>query len=225
MVTIFGVGMGPSDLVPLQLNPDRKLATTLGGARVLFNGVAAPLLYVSDGQSSAIVPAAVAGASTVDVQVEYNGVRSEAVTVPVLDARPGVFSLDGSGEGQAAILNEDGRVNSSANPAPRGSVITLYATGGAELAPGVEDGQIIGDVLPRTSLPVSAMFDLGTNEFPVAPKSAEVLYAGGVPGSVAGLLQINLRVPGDAEVTGSQVPFLLIIGSHWTVYQVSLALR
>jgi uncharacterized protein (TIGR03437 family) len=201
------------------------LATTLAGARVLFNGIAAPLVYVSDRQSSAIVPAAVAGGSTVDVQVEYSGVRSGAVTVPVLEARPGIFSLDGSGAGQAAILNEDGRLNSPANPARRGSVIALYGTGGAETAPGVEDGQIVGEVLPRTSLPVWAMFDLGNNEIPVLPKSAEVLYAGGVPGSVAGLLQINLRVPEDAVTTGNRTPFLLIIGSHWTVYQVSVALQ
>jgi uncharacterized protein (TIGR03437 family) len=217
--------MGPPEVVPLQVNPDRKLATALGGARVLLNGVAAPLLYVSDRQISAIVPAVVAGRSTVDVQVEYNGVRSDALTMPVVEARPGVFSLDGSGGGQAAILNQDGSVNSPANPAPRDSVITLFATGGAEMVPGVEDGQIIGDVLPTTNLPVSAMFDLGTGEFPASPKSAEVLYAGGVPGSVAGLMQINLRVPADAGVTGSQTPFLLIIGSHWTVYQVSVALR
>jgi hypothetical protein len=35
----------------------------------------------------------------------------------------------------------------------------------------------------------------------------------------------NLRVPVDAVTTGNQVPFLLIIGSHWTVYQVSVALK
>lgn len=225
IVTIFGAQMGPSAPVRLEMNADKRLATALSGARVLFNGVAAPLLYVSESQSSAIVPAAVAGLATVDVQVEYNGVRSESLTVPVLEARPGIFSIDGSGEGQAAVTNEDGSPNSAANPARRGSVITLYATGGAETAAGVEDGQIVGDVLPRTSLPVSAMFDLGTSEFPVLPKSAEVQYAGGAPGSVAGLLQINLQVPADAVTTGNRVPFLLIIGSHWTVYQVSVALR
>jgi uncharacterized protein (TIGR03437 family) len=197
----------------------------LAGTRVQFNGIPAPLLYVSARQVSAIVPAAVAGKSTVDVQVEYNGVRSQPVNVPVLEARPGIFSLDGSGEGQAAIQNEDGNLNSPANPARRGSVITLYATGGAETAPGVEDGQIVAEIQPRTTLPVWAFFDLATNEFQVVSKAANILYAGGVPGSVAGLLQINFQVPADALATGDRVPFLLIIGSHWTVYQVSVALR
>ena len=63
------------------------------------------------------------GLSTVDVQVEYNGVRSESLIVPVLEARPGIFSIEGSGRGQAAVTNEDGSPNSAANPARRGSVI------------------------------------------------------------------------------------------------------
>jgi uncharacterized protein (TIGR03437 family) len=225
IVTIFGAQIGPSEPVLLQVNANGKLATSLAGTRVLFNGIAAPLLYVSEKQSSAIVPAAVSGRSTVDVQVEYNGVPSETVTVPVLEARPGVFSVDGSGEGQAAITNEDGSPNSAANPAGRGSVITLYATGGTEMSAGVDDGQLLGNVLTPTSLPVTVFFDLGSVDFPLPPKPAEILYAGGVPGSAAGLLQINLRVPANAVVTGTRVPFMLIIGSHWALYQVTLALR
>jgi uncharacterized protein (TIGR03437 family) len=225
IVTIFGSAMGPPEVVPRQLIEDRRLATTLADTRILFNGAPAPLMYVSDKQSQAIVPYAVADRSSVDIQVEYKGVRSEAITVPVLPSRPGIFSQDGSGQGQGAILNEDGSPNSPANPARRGSVITLSATGGGEAALGVEDGQILSDVLPQTSLPVSVWFDLANNEFQVTSKPAEVLYAGGQSGSVAGLLQLKVRVPANAVATGAAVPFLLIIGSHWTVHQVTLALR
>jgi uncharacterized protein (TIGR03437 family) len=161
----------------------------------------------------------------VDVQVEYTGLRSEAVTVPVLPSRPGVFTQDGSGQGQGAILNEDGSINSASNPARRGSVISIFATGGGEAAPGVVDGQLLSDETPRTSVPVSIFFDLGNNEYPVQQKQAEVLYAGGVPGSVAGLLQVNVRVPANAEDTGPAVPFALFIGSQWTVFQATVALR
>jgi len=222
IVTIFGSAMGPPELVPARLTGDRRLAATLADTRILFNGVPAPLFYVSDKQSSAIVPYGMAGQSFVDVQAEYKGVRSEAVTVPVLTSRPGIFSLDGSGRGQGAILNEDGSLNSPSNPARRGSVITLFATGGGEAAPGVVDGQIVSGILPRTSLPVSASFDIGSG---LPSKQAEVLYAGGVPGSVAGLLQVNLRVPANAVATGNEVQFALIVGSHWTAYQITLALR
>jgi uncharacterized protein (TIGR03437 family) len=224
IVTLFGSGMGPAELAPLRLTEDR-LATALAGARILFNGVPAPLVYVSDKQSSAIVPYAVAGRTSVEVQVEYQGVQSDPVTVPVLPSRPGIFSVDASGQGQGAILNEDGTVNSPSNPARRGSVISIFGTGGGEAAPGVADGQLVGGALPRTSLPVSVFFDIGLGDDGPPAKQGEVLYAGGSPGSVAGLLQVNVRVPANATVAGDKVPFALIVGSQWTVYQATVALQ
>ncbi|MBX9602907.1 MAG: hypothetical protein K2X35_18025 [Bryobacteraceae bacterium] len=221
MVTLFGSAMGPSELVPLRVTEDRRLATTLADTRILFNGVAAPLLYVSDKQSSAIVPYAIADRTWVDVQVEHAGVRSDAVTAPVLASRPGIFSVDSTGQGQGAILNEDGTVNSPSNPALRGSIITIFGTGGGEADPGLVDGEIVSGVVPRASLPVSAFFARGlTGDW----GQGEVLYAGSSPGSVAGLLQVNVRVPANAGA-GERVYFALIIGSHWTVFQTTVALR
>jgi uncharacterized protein (TIGR03437 family) len=225
IVTLFGSAMGPQELVPLQLTEDYRLVTTLAETRVLFDGVPVPLINVSDKQVTAIVPYALAGRASVDVQVEYRGLRSEVVPMPVLPSRPGIFTIDGTGQGQGAILNEDGSLNSASNPARRGSVISIFATGGGEAAPGVVDGQLISDIRPATRLPVSVFFDLGNNEHEVRQRQGEVLYAGGVPGSVAGLLQVNVRVPADAVDTGPAVPFALFIGSHWTVFQVTVALR
>jgi len=225
IVTLFGSGIGPPDGVSLSLTPDRTLATTLADTRIWFDEVAAPLVYVSDQQSSAIVPYSMAGRASVDVQVEYKGVRSDPVRVPVLASRPGVFSADASGQGQGAILNEDGSVNSPWNPARRGSVITIFGTGGGESAAGVVDGQIVDGTLPTTSLPVSVVFDIGLGEDGPPPKQGEVLYAGGSAGSVAGLLQVNLRVPANTTVVGDKVPFALIIGSQWTAYGATVALQ
>jgi len=223
MVTIFGSSIGPSELVPAPVAEDLRLPATLAETRVMFNGMPAPLLYVSDQQSSAIVPYEVAGQASVDVQVEYKGTRSDAITVPVLPSRPGIFSVDGSGWGQALIRNQDGSLNSPSNPAERGSVITLFATGGGEAAPGVQAGEILGAVLPQTSLPLWVFFDLTDNEFQEPSKAAEILRAASA--AVAGLLQVDLRVPANTVRTGNAIPFLLIIGSHWTVYQVTVALR
>ena len=225
IVTLFGSGMGPSDVASLRLTDNRTLATTLADTRILFNGVPAPLVYVSDKQSGAIVPYSLAGQTSVDVQVEYKGVRSDPVTVPVLASRPGIFSVDASGQGQGAILNEDNSVNSPSNPARRGSVITIFGTGGGEAAAGVLDGQLVGSALPMTSLPVSVFFDIGLGDEGPPAKQGEVLYAGGSPGSVAGLLQVNVRVPANATVAGDKVPFALIVGSQWTVYQATVALQ
>jgi len=223
IVTIFGAAMGPSGTVPLSLAADGRLDTVLAGARILFNGAPAPLLYVSDTQSSAIVPYALAGQSSVDVQVEYQGVPSDVVTVPVLPSRPGIFSLDDSGQGLLAIVNEDGSVNSPSNPAARGSIVSIYATGGGEQDPAVADGQILSDVLPRTSLPIFLTFDSG-DEVSGTSALGEVLYAGGSPGSVAGLLQLNVRVPPDA-LAGNAVAFSLIIGRDRVPGSLAIALR
>ncbi len=48
------------------------------------------------------------------------GERVAAVRMPVLGSRPGIFTVDGSGRGQGAILNEDGTLNSPSNPARKG---------------------------------------------------------------------------------------------------------
>jgi uncharacterized protein (TIGR03437 family) len=225
IITLFGSGIGPPDGVSLSLSADRTLATTLAETRIWFNDVPAPLVYVSDQQCSAIVPYAMSGRTSVDVQVEYKGVRSDPVTVPVLTSRPGVFSADASGQGEGAILNEDGTVNSPSNPARRGSVITIFGTGGGESASGVVDGQLVGGTLPMTSLPVSVFFDIGLGEDGPPTKQGEVVYAGGSTESVAGLLQLNVRIPANTSVTGDKVPFALIIGSQWTAYEVTVALR
>ena len=228
IVSIFGSGIGPSELARLRLADDGRLATTLAETRVLFNGVPAPLLYVSGGQSSAIVPYAVAGRPSVEVQVEYRGVRSDAVIVPVLAARPGIFSIDGSGVGKGAILNEDGSLNSPSNPARRGSIVAVYATGGGEGAPGVADGQILDGALPTTSLAASAFFDFDYVYGEEPPTQGEVVYAGGSSGSVAGLLQVNVRVPPDAALRAmpsDAVPVALRIGPYLTPFQTTIAVR
>jgi uncharacterized protein (TIGR03437 family) len=221
IVTIFGAAIGPPEVVQRSVTSGGTLDTGLAGVRILFNGAPAPLLYVSDKQSSAIVPYALAGQTSVDVQVEYQGVLSGVMTVPVLPSRPGIFSLDGSGQGPLAIVNEDGSLNSPSNPAARGSIITIYGTGGGERDPAVADGQIVSNVLPRTSLPIFLAFDNGEEE---NPTYGEVLYAGGSPGSVAGLLQLNVRVPLDA-LAGKAVAFGLTTGHSGVPGPLTIALR
>ena len=88
-------------------------------------------MYVSDRQTTAIVPYGIVDAASVDVQAEYRGTLSNTVRLPVRTTRLGVFSMDGSGQGAAAAFNQDGTVNSTSNPAHTGSVVTFYATGAA----------------------------------------------------------------------------------------------
>ncbi len=225
IVTIFGSAIGPVLLTPMRLTEEGLMPTTLADTRILFNGVPAALLYVSEIQSSAIVPYGVIASPSVRVSVEYKGVSSDNITLPVLPARSGLFSIDGSGRGQGAILNEDGTLNSPENPATRGSVVVLYATGeGLTNPPGV-DGKPIGDIPPGPAQKVEVgMPAIPDNECQDCGVSGEILNAGAVSGSVPGLLQLNVRVPKNAT-PGSAVPVHLAIGPVWAPALVTVALR
>jgi uncharacterized protein (TIGR03437 family) len=142
--------------------------------------------------------------------------------MPVLDSRPGIYTVDGSGVGLGAILNEDGTVNSAANPARRGSVVTIYGTGGGEADPAVADGEMLQGILPKISLPVTVIFDDGDEDGRYPHGSAEILYAGGAPGLLAGVFQINLRVP--AAALQGEDDFFVLIGSQ-QVLGLTIALR
>ena len=76
IVTIFGNNLGPASLTTAQLDSNGRIATTLAGTRVFFDGVPAPMIYTSANQVSAVVPSAVTGKTSTVVRTEYNGVLS-----------------------------------------------------------------------------------------------------------------------------------------------------
>jgi uncharacterized protein (TIGR03437 family) len=214
IVTIFGRDLGPANLIGARLTAEGLLSDNLGETRVLFDGIAAPLVYVSEGQISAVAPYAIAGQSSVEVKVEFYGTLSDPVTVEVTPASPALFTQNSQGWGPAAALNQDYRLNTPANPADRGSIVILYATGEG-LTDQPLDGVLGAAPLPQPVLPITVT---------VGGKPAEVLYAGGAPGLVAGVIQINIRIPADAP-TGDGVMVVVdageIAGARW----VTLAVR
>ncbi len=216
IVTIFGVRMGPGNIAPFILGSDGRVPTALAGTRVLFGGQPAPLLYVSAGQIGAIVPYSVAGRTTVDVVVDSNGVRSEAANVPLAASAPGLFTLNASGKGQAAALNQDGTVNGTARPVRAGDVIVFYGTGEGQTLPSGVDGALTGTT--ETARPVLPV------RITIGGKEGVVLYAGGAPGLVAGLVQVNVRVPADVAA-GDAVPVVMQIGERSSGTGVTIAVR
>ena len=76
------------------------------------------------------------------VAVEYRGRRSVAVSISVTNSMPAVFTRDRSGKGEASMLNQTGCCSSEGNPAPRGSIGGLYATGAGQTSPGI-DGYVV----------------------------------------------------------------------------------
>jgi uncharacterized protein (TIGR03437 family) len=215
IVSLFGSNMGPAVGVPLQLTSDGKSITkTLSGVQVLFDGNPAALTYASAGQINAVVPYAVAGEFNTQVQVQYQGASSNSVQLAIQNASPGIFTLDSSGSGAGAILNQDSTVNSPSNPAGKGSIIVMFATGAGQTDPAGIDGQIAGDTLPKPLLGVSAQ---------IAGLDAKVLYAGAAPGMVAGVLQVNCLVPLDSP-SGYAVPIVLSVGKTSSPAGVTVAI-
>jgi len=212
LIAIFGQGLGPAQLVPLQLDQAGRIATALGGVTVAIDGRPAPLLYVSAGQVGAIVPYGI-GSVNPRVTVTYRGSTSPALTMAFADAQPAIFTLDSSGNGQAAAINQDGSVNGSLNPASKGAVISLYGTGEGNTNPGGIDGQLSNGTTARPVLPVSVT----VGGFP-----ATVLYAAAAPSQVAGLFQVNVRVPSEA-LSGPAVPVVLKIGNKSSPKSVTIA--
>jgi uncharacterized protein (TIGR03437 family) len=219
IVTLYGVNIGPASAVGLQVNADGTYAKSLGGTRVLFDGVPAGIIYASAAQVNAVSPYGLAGKSTTQVQVEYQSVLSNAISVPVQAAHPGLFTVDASGLGGGAILNQDSSLNSSLNPAARGSVVMIYSTGGGVTIPASVDATI-------TPAPPSPLLLLATK--PVAVTiggiAATVSYSGAAPSQITGLTQINAQVP--AGVTpGTKVPVVVTIGTWQSQPGVTMAVQ
>ena len=216
IVSLFGSFLGPPAPATLALSLDGKFVTTaLAETRVFFDDVAAPMLYVSDTQVSAVVPYAVAGKTATEVKLEDQGLQSKPVSLKVAAAAPGLFTMNASGSGQGAILNQDYTPNSASNPAAKSSVVMLFATGSGQSAPAGVDGQIIAGVLPKPLLPVTVR---------IGGLDARVLYAGAAPSLVSGVLQVNAEVPSRAA-SGTAVPVVLRVGNFESQARVTMAVK
>ncbi len=202
--TLYGSALGPDTGVAADASSDHVPAM-LAGTRVLFDGLPAPLLWVQANQINAVVPYGVNAPSTA-MTIERNGETYGPWKLPVADAVPGIFTMDGSGTGQAAALNEDGTPNSPSHPAAKGSVIAFYATGAGRLDPPLPDGAIAGTVLPLPQPHLGVSVRIGSFDAPVE-------YGGAAPGLVNGAIQVNVRVPEGAP-TGDAVPVVVYFGNY-----------
>jgi uncharacterized protein (TIGR03437 family) len=214
IVSLFGSGIGPKDVTSLQLDSDGRIATYLGDTQVLFNGVAAPLLVALSHQLNTVVPESVAGGSSVDVVVTHGGHVSSTWTLPVSTSDPALFTLDGSGQGQAAALNSDGSLNGRSNPAARGTFITLFGSGFGGWNQLVPDGAVISSSLPLQT-PVSVT---------IGGTGVKVLYAGGAPGLVNGVVVVTAEIP--LEITpGDEVSVVVTVGDKSSPANVTVAVK
>jgi uncharacterized protein (TIGR03437 family) len=199
------------------VNASGFLGNRLGDSRILFDGMPAPLLYVQWNQINAIAPFGLAGKTTALMQLERDGQIVAEVQLPVASSHPGLFTDSATGRGLAAVLNQDGTINSVNNPAPRGSIVSFFGTGEGETTPPGIDGFITPETmanLPQPKLNVRVI---------VAQRPAEVLYAGAAPGLVAGVFQINARIPEDTPQGEAAVN--VTVGAAFNRQAVTVAVK
>jgi uncharacterized protein (TIGR03437 family) len=203
--TGYGSLLGPDVLVGAALDSSGRLANTRSDVTITFDGLPAPIVYVSANQIAGVVPYGVAGKTSTQVMVQYNGQTSPPLTVPVVPAAPGLFSTNFSGSGPAVAFNQDGSLNSATNPAAKGSAVVLFGTGEGQTIPPGSDGLVaVPGALTKPTLSCTAT---------VGATDASVLYCGSVPFVVEGELQLNLQLS-PSTPSGSQTVVLSIGSFH-----------
>ena len=214
-MSLFGDGIGPEQPQSAKLDDKGRVAKYLGDTQVFFNGLPAPILAATRNQVNVVVPSGVSTDQAVEIVVTHKGKISQTITLPVEPAAPALFTIGGTGSGQSAALNQDGSVNSPLNRARRGAVVTLYGSGFGEWKEPVDDGAIISSTLPTLKASVSVT---------IGGVPAKVLYAGGAPGLISGVVQINAEVP-LALIPGDRVAVTVSAAGKSSPGAVTLAIQ
>jgi uncharacterized protein (TIGR03437 family) len=178
------------------------LPTSISGVALQFGGTAVPLFFVSPQQANIQVPWELAGLALASLSATANTGASTPQAVKIAPFAPGIFSTNGEGAGQGAILDSQYQLVNPSNPVSVGNVIQIYCTGlGA-----VTNQPASGFPAPFGPLAQTATTPVVT----IGGTSAQVLYSGLTPGAV-GLYQINAQVP-TGITTGPAVAVIVSIG-------------
>jgi uncharacterized protein (TIGR03437 family) len=187
---LSGTGLGPAQGIGAVPNAAGQYPTSLGGVQVLFDSKPAPLLFVQANEIHAVAPFSIL-TNLPAIQVQY-GTGSATLEVAQYGENPAIFSVNGQG----AIVNQDGTVNTPANPARLGSIVSLYATGTGYLTDvarttlnPIPDGQVTP--MPPPYYVTQIYGPLVT----FAGVPGTTLFSGSAPGLIVGVTQINVQLP------------------------------
>jgi uncharacterized protein (TIGR03437 family) len=202
LLTIFGSGFGANPIAVAGYGSDGYLPVEVGDTRVYFDNVAAPMIYSYSRQVSAVAPYGISG--TTQVQVEYAGLRSQPVAIPVKAAAPAVYCYAG-GTGQAVAVSTYADGTAAFNidrPAPAGAYLTVFITGEGEPGAPWADGL----------LPVAPLFPTPAAAVSVRIGGVASVCSGNWVGMIfAGVTQVNACVPAGVP-TGDAVPLQVSVG-------------
>jgi uncharacterized protein (TIGR03437 family) len=197
IISIFGSNFGASGLeVNSALN--NAIPNVVDRTKVLFNtsdGYNPPgaITAITPNQINVFVPFELTPGNFVTVQVQVDDILSTPVTIAVAQTSPGL---------SPSILNQDGTLNSSTNPAPRGSIVSFYGTGLGAMTPQLLDGYL------AISTPYSA--PVSPYSITIGGQPATILYAGDAPTEPTGVFQINATIP--VNISPGPTPVSLTIG-------------
>jgi len=183
MVSIFGADFAGSGLSASSV----PLPTVLGDTSVTFNGIAAPLFFVSNGQINAQAPFDLPSGFRVSIQVRRGSTVSAVRTANVAAASPGIFIVDTASGAGAVLHASDFSLVSSSSPARPGEFLLIYCTGLGPLRIPVRSGERAPSVPPLAET-------INLPAVSIAGMPANVTYSGLAPGFV-GLYQINAQAP------------------------------
>ena len=229
LVTLFGTNIGPATAAGMATNAG-YVDTTLSNVTLTINGQNAPLLYVSTNQVTAQVPyEATVGSGKIVMLTNGANPAAASTAVTIAANAPGIFTADGSGAGQAAAVNTSATtglisLNSTTSPARIGDTVSLYLTGEGDYNLSLLTGAVTtntGFIIPIGYTPLPELSPLPTVQIGGVDASAGVSYAGVVPGSIIGVLQINVVIPTGSSV-GAAVPVAISIGGSSTQSNITL---
>jgi uncharacterized protein (TIGR03437 family) len=198
IVSIFGADFAGSGLSASSV----PLPAVLGDTSVTFNGIAAPLFFVSNGQINAQAPFDLPAGFAVSIQVRRGSTQSTVRTANVAAVSPGIFIVD-QASGAGAVLHADYSLVSSGSPARPGEFLLIYCTGLGALRTPVRSGERAPSVPPLAET-------INVPEVRIAGLPANVTYSGLAPGFV-GLYQINVQAPAGLPA-GNQTVQITTLG-------------
>ncbi len=224
IISIFGENFAPAGTARLVGSGDLvngRLPTRLADVCVQVGSQLAAMFHVFPGQLNVQAPALPAE-GTVPVQVVLNcggpnENKSNLQTVTVQAATPEFFyfARNSNGTNPIAATNAvsgspigapDLIPGAGSAPAKPGDILTIYATGFGETSPSFAAGEL-PDKIGATVAPVTV--NIGGIDL----AAEEVLYAGVAP-FLAGVYQVNLRVP--AEAPDGDLPVRIQVGDFST---------
>jgi uncharacterized protein (TIGR03437 family) len=213
LVSIFGSnlasGTASASAIPLPV--------TLGGVSVSFNGIAAPLLYVSGQQINAQLPWEVSTTGPVSVVVANGTAASAPQSVQVGTFSPGLFTI----AGYAVAVNPDGSLAAptgaipgvASHPATPGDPLVLWGSGFGAVNPPATTGDNSLDTLRNVATMPAVT---------IGGVSAPVTFAGLSPQFV-GVYQINVTMP-STEPAASAAPVEIEAGGVPSAVQTTIAI-